>query len=206
MILFTSGIKITNLEYRCLRHVETFPEQWVLNTLAEKIRLRKEALFKEWRPKLFADPNVSTIPANSDDFVRVIMARSEYKSRHERDVIAGIPPYIHNQERFDKQQRSGDMITMFPGGIDVPDDDVACLLAYVEDVEDWILGALLGHINRGKKKIITQYQAALFANPDVVSFPANEAGLLEAITDLPEYKSIPVQHTELVHARTLRRS
>jgi len=60
MILFPTGIAITETERRCLLHVEVAPEQWLMLSILEKGVLRRDALIKEWRPpRLFDDPNVS---------------------------------------------------------------------------------------------------------------------------------------------------
>jgi len=51
MILFPASIQITEVEYLCLLHVESDPEQWLRNTLSEKARTRRDALINEWRPR-----------------------------------------------------------------------------------------------------------------------------------------------------------
>ena len=43
-------------------------------------------MINEWRPKVFADDSVATIPANDDDFIAMVVARDDYKTRAERDA------------------------------------------------------------------------------------------------------------------------
>ena len=111
---------------------------------------------------------------------------------------APIAPYLHNSERFAGDIRRGvprdpqaATVSLFAGGIDIPDEDADCILAYVYDLEDWILGALLGHINRGKKKMIETFMPWLMADDDVPVIPANEEGLITLITSRGYYMTIP---------------
>lgn len=190
MRLFPNGIKITETEYQCLLHVEADPEKWLKDAIVEKARLRKEALINEWRPKLFADSNVNDIPADASALAKIIIARPDCKSRAQLCVEAGESPYRHNLDRFNAQTRSGAMVTLFLGGITIDDLDCDCILAYVQDLDDWVLGALLGHINRGKKKMIREWQPILFADPNVSSMPANEDQLIKMIVNRLDYRTL----------------
>ena len=203
MILFPSGISITEAEYKSLLHVEADPEQWLVDAVREKAQARREALINEWRPRLFADPTVTTLPADAVALAQLIMARPDYQSRAQADANAGETPYLHNIARFAGlrprgSERIGDLagptVTLVPTGIDISDLDRDCILAYVQDLDDWVLGALLGHINRGKKKMIRQYQPVLMADPDVATIPANEDELIEVITARADYKPLSSAH------------
>jgi len=198
MKLFPNGIKITQTEYTALLHVEADPERWLLAAIKEKARLRQEALINEWRPKLFADQSLKEIPADVYALAKLIMARTDYKSRAQADAECTPPelPYRHNIARFEGNIRRGvaripsaATVTLFPNGIDIPDLDCDCILAHVQDLDDWVLGALLGHINRGKKKIIREWQPKLFADPNVSNIPANEEQLIQVIVNHPDYKN-----------------
>jgi len=196
MKLFPNGIKIMQTEYTSLLHVEADPEGWLLAAIKEKARLRQEALINEWRPRLFADPNLKKIPADANALAKLIMARPDYKSRAQMDIELGNTPYQHNIARFEGNIRRGvaripsaATVTLFPGGIDLPDLDCDCILAFVQDLDDWILGALLGHINRGKKKMILEWQPKLFADPNVSNIPANEDQLIQVIVNRSDYKN-----------------
>ena len=85
-------------------------------------------------------------------------------------------------------------------GLAIPDLLADCILAYVQDLEDWILGVLLGYINRGRKKMLRQYQPVLMADPDVATFPATEDGLIQFITARDDYQTLPTQLQEVREA------
>jgi len=187
---FPAGVTITDIEHKSLLHLVSDPEQWLRDAIAEKARLRREALFNQWRPRLFADPAVAEIPADASELVVFIMSRPDYKSRAQAEPE---PPSRGNVKRFDAITRTGETVTLFPDGIDVPDVDTLCILAYVEDLDDWILGALLGQINRGKKKMIRGYYPILLADPIVLTIPADEEGLIRLITERVGYSPLWMQ-------------
>ena len=191
MKLFPNGIIITQTEYTGLLHVEADPEQWLKDALAEKARLRRDALINEWRPRLFADSSVAEFPADADALARLILSRRDCKSRAQADAECTPPelPYRHNLDRFNARTCTGAKVTLFQTGIDLPDLDYDCILVYVQDLDDWVLGALLGQINRGKKKMIREWQPKLFADPNVSNIPANEDQLIQVIVNLPDYKN-----------------
>ncbi len=191
MKLFPNGITITQTEYTALLHVEADPEQWLKDALVEKAKLRQEALINEWRPKLFADQNLKEMPADACALAQLIIARPDCKSRAQADAECTPPelPYSHNIARFEAVSRTGAIVTLFSTGIDLPDLDCDCIRVYVQDLDDWVLGALLGHINRGKKKMIREWQPKLFDDPSVSNIPANEDQLIKMIVNLPDYKN-----------------
>lgn len=192
MKLFPTGIKISEAENLALLHVEADPEQWLTDILAEKVRVRREALINEWRPKLFLDPDVSSIPSDEQELAQLILARSDYRTRLQADAehTPPEPLHLHNKGSYDATTRAGVTITLFPAGITISDLDCNCILAYVQDVGDWVLGALLGHINRGKKKLIREWQPKLAADPDVSSIPANEDALIQLVVARDDYRPI----------------
>lgn len=190
MHIFSEGIKITDVEYKCLLHIVTEPETWLLDSIIEKGRLRRDALIKEWQPKLFADPSITELPADDEGLCDLIMARDDYKSRADADADRNPEPlYAHNTVRYEAVDRSGTTITLFADGIELTDIDVHCILAYVQELDDWVLGALLGQINRGKKKMITQYEPIIRADPSVTTMPATEDGLINMIVARDDYKN-----------------
>ena len=81
MIIFPTGIKITSAEYQCLFYLTPDVEGWLRGAIVEKAKLRREALINEWRPKLFNDPDVTELPADSHALCNLIMSRTDYKSR-----------------------------------------------------------------------------------------------------------------------------
>lgn len=59
--------------------------QWVLN---HKFEQCYERMKNEWVQKLMDDPEVVNIPADPEQFVALVMARPDYKSRKQRDAEA----------------------------------------------------------------------------------------------------------------------
>ena len=109
MPIFSEGIKITDVEHKCLLHIESEPEQWLRDTITEKARLRREALINEWRPRLFADASVTELPASDDELCALIMARDDYKTRLQRDAAQDPPEalYKHATAKFEGTSRVG---------------------------------------------------------------------------------------------------
>jgi hypothetical protein len=204
MIIFSFGIAITLTEQQGLHYLVPDVEQWVRDLLSAKCHTRGKALIEAWRPRLFADPTVTSLPANEKDLVALIVARPDYRSRLQADAEEENPelPTKHNIARFNGTAREGmDLLrperdptaateVLFPDGLLIDDADAACILAYVQDLEDWVLGALLGQINRGKKKMIAKYQPAIMADPSVVTMPATEDGLITMILARSDYQRL----------------
>jgi hypothetical protein len=204
MILFSTGIKITEVESKCLLHVEANPEGWVLAAITEKARLRREALILEWRPRLFADASVTELPADDDELCALIMARDDYKTRLQQDAAQDppVPLSKHATAKFEGTSRVGltvirpdrvpgdATVTLFADGINLADVDANCILAYVQDLGDWVIGALMGMVNRGKKKMIAQYHPIIMADPSVTTMPATEDGLITMILARSDYQRL----------------
>ena len=189
MILFPGGITITTTEQTCLLHIVTDPEAWLLAVITEKARVRREALIAEWRPKLFADPAVTELPTDTAALCDLIMSRSDYKTRLQQDAAQSpsVATTTSNTAKHAAVDRSGTTATLFASGINLADTDVNCILAYVQDLSDWVLGCLLGQINRGKKKMIAKYHPIILADPAVTTMPATEAGLINMIVARSDY-------------------
>jgi hypothetical protein len=204
MILFPGGIAITDIEHKSLLHVVSDPEAWLLDTIAEKIRLRREALIDEWLPRLHADSSVTELPANSNALAELIMARDDYKSRLQQDAAQDPPVSLfkHATDKFEGTSRVGmavrrpdrvpgdATVTLFASGINLADTDATCILAYVQDLDDWVIGALLGMINRGKKKMVAQYEPIIMADASVTTMPATEDGLIAMILARSDYQRL----------------
>jgi hypothetical protein len=204
MILFPTGIKITETEQKCLLHVEANPEGWVLAAITEKARLRREALFAEWRPRLFADASVTELPASDDELCALIMARDDYKTRLQQDAAQDppVPLYKHATANFEGTSRVGltvkrpdrvpgdATVTLFASGIDLSDTDTNCIMAYIQDLEDWVIGALMGQVNRGKKKMISKYHPIIMDDASVTTMPGTEDGLITMILARSDYQRL----------------
>ena len=199
MIIFSNGISITDSEHKSLLHITPNPEEWLMAAITEKARLRRDALIKEWKPKLFNDESVTELPADAHALCDLIMARDDYKSRAEKK--AEDPLGKHNIAKFEGTSRVGltvrrpdrnpndATVTLFPSGIDLGDEDCHCILAYVQDLDDWIIGALMGQVNRGKKRMIETWEPIILGDPDVSTMPATEEGLINMIVSRDDYQN-----------------
>ena len=192
MIIFSDGIKLTDTENKSLLHITAEPEAWLLAAITEKARLRRSALIEEWRPRLFADDSVTEIPADSEALCTLIMARSDYKTRLQQDAAQtpAVVAVAYTTSKYAATDRAGATVTLFSSGIDLTDVDVNCALAYIQDLDDWVLGALLGQINRGKKKMIAKYEPIIRADPSVTTMPATEDGLINMIVARSDYQRL----------------
>ena len=60
-------------------------EVWVNEAIDGKVANCKKRMIAEWLPKLYADDSVDSIPANEDDMIAMVVARSDYKDRATRE-------------------------------------------------------------------------------------------------------------------------
>jgi hypothetical protein len=51
-------------------------------------------------------------------------------------------------------------------------------------------GAVLGRINKGKKKMLAQYHPIIMADPSVTTMPATEDGLINMIVARSDYQRL----------------
>ena len=202
MIIFPTGIAITDTENKSLLHIVSDPEAWLLASITKKAGSRREALINEWRPRLFADASVTELPADDDALCTLIMARDDYKTRLQRDAAQDPPAALNKQAtaKFEGTSRVGltvrrpdrvpgdATVTLFASGIDLTDTDVNCIMAYIQDLSDWVIGALMGQINRGKKQMIATYEPIIRADPSVTTMPATEDGLINMIAARADYQ------------------
>ncbi len=188
MKFFTDGIPITDTEMKCLLHVVEDPDSWLQNVLTVKALARQEALVKEWHPKLMRDPAVTSLPATSEGIAAVILARDDYTTRSQQDVANGESESAHQRSKFDgRGMGRARAKTLAKGGLELSNDDAGAILAYVQNIEEWIVGALAGQINRGRKLLIAEYMPILLADDSVSEIPGDEDELIDLITARPDY-------------------
>ena len=60
-------------------------QDWVDKAIDGKVANCKKRMIAEWLPKLYADDSVDSIPANEDDMIAMVVARSDYKDRANRE-------------------------------------------------------------------------------------------------------------------------
>ena len=189
MIICSSGIVLTANENSCLLHAVAGAEAWLTGAITEKARLRRDALIEEWKPRLYADASVTELPADPDELATLILARSDYRTRAQQDAAADpvIATSTTQKDRYDALSRSGSTVTLFASGITITDLSGNCILAYVQNIEEWVYGGLLGMINRGKKKMITKYHPIIMDDASVTTMPGTEDGLITMILARADY-------------------
>ena len=189
MTIFPSGIVLTANENSCLLHVTPDAEAWITDALTEKARLRRDALIEEWRPRLYADASVTELPADPDDLATLILARGDYTTRLEQDAARdpAAPINTHCKDSYDAVTRSGSTVTLFPSGLTLADLASNCILAHVQNIEEWVYGSLLGQVNRGKKRMIAKYHPIIMDDASVTVMPATEDGLITMILARADY-------------------
>ena len=192
MIIFNTGIELTANENSCLVHMVPDAEAWVTSTIAEKAKRRRDALIEEWSPRLYADASVTELPADPDDLATLILGRSDYKTRAQQDSAADpvVATSTTQKDKYDAVSRSGSTVTLFSSGITIPDLSGNCMLAYVQNLEEWVIGALMGMVNRGKKKMIAQYHPIIMDDASVTTMPATEDGLITMILARSDYQRL----------------
>ena len=154
------------------------------------------------------DPDITSIPADHTSFIDLVTSRSYYKTRAQRDAeavaMSNGKVKIHspeNKERFNTRGVELGSVIIFPSGLELPDQAPAIIESLIQDLEDWILGGLLGKISKGRQQIIRQYEPILIADPDVSSYPANTDDLIQMIMERADYKTLPEQIKERAEAR-----
>ena len=187
MDIFASGIVLTATENSCLLHIASDAEAWVTSIVTEKAVLRRNALIEEWRPTLYADASVTELPADDDDLATLILARSDYQTRVQKDAAISEPISTFQRDKYAAVTRSGSTVTLFSSGIAIADLSANCILAYVQNLEEWVIGAVQGQVNRGKKKMIAKYHPIIMADASVTTMPATEDGLIAMILARADY-------------------
>ena len=82
----TYTVTITDADETALDDVLLDKNAWIQAAVVGKINNCKKRMINEWRPILFADDSVASVPANDDDFIAMIIARDDYKTRAEREA------------------------------------------------------------------------------------------------------------------------
>ena len=76
---------LTTTEESVLKNDLLDVEVWVNGAIDGKVANCKKRMIAEWLPKLYADESVTQIPANEDEMIALVVARSDYLDRSERD-------------------------------------------------------------------------------------------------------------------------
>jgi len=82
----TYTVTITDADETALDNDLLDKDAWIQAAVVGKISNCKKRMINTWRPIIFADESVTSIPANDDDFIALVVARDDYKTRAERDA------------------------------------------------------------------------------------------------------------------------
>lgn len=72
--------------------------------------------------------------------------------------------------------------------VNISNDEEACLLNDLLDIDDWVQKAVIGKVNQCRKRLIREWQPKLFADPNVATIPGDEASFISAVLVRPDYK------------------
>ena len=75
---------LTTTEESVLKNDLLNVQVWVDGAIDGKANNCKKRMIAEWLPKLYADESVTQIPANEDEMIALVVARSDYLNRAER--------------------------------------------------------------------------------------------------------------------------
>jgi hypothetical protein len=219
LILFPKGLKVNALELQCLNHVVSNVEDWLKATLNEKINRRRDSLIKHWQDRLINNPDVIwSWPGDSDGVCQVIFNQPDYKSRYEQELdnqkageFSVLDPTSRrlkdltrvkvdsiskfNTSKYNAISRGSRDTVLFAKGLEISDLDAQVLQSFIIDIEDWIHGALLGMVNRGRKKMIASYRPAIISDPEVKSIPLTEVALIDMIIKRSDYETAVLNPT-----------
>jgi hypothetical protein len=90
MATMTITVTIDDIEQATMLNDLTDINQWVQDAVTGKKNNTWKRMQQEWTVKLMDDSSFTdAIPSNKADFVTLVTARSDYKTRTERDAESG---------------------------------------------------------------------------------------------------------------------
>ena len=91
MAKLTPTIEVDDTQQSILNNDLLDINQWVQDAMTGKINNCWKRMQREWTDKLMNDSSFTDpIPSNQADFVKLILARSDYKNRRARDDASKI--------------------------------------------------------------------------------------------------------------------
>jgi hypothetical protein len=187
MVFFIDGLRLSQVEHQCMMHIISDAEKSILNRINAKIMRCKDRLIKRWTTKFLKDPDINSIPKDDNELLKIIFAHEDYKTFSQSEKK---PSPLTNYDRYNERDRTNDPIVFFEGGIELDSISTQCILAFQPDVGNWILGAFLGRISKGRKLILQAYMPILKADPSVTTMPATEDGLINMIVARADYQRL----------------
>jgi len=92
MAKLTITIEVDDTDQKCLLNDITNINEWAQAAMTGKINGCWKRMQNEWTTKLMNDESFTdAIPSNKADFITLVTARSDYKTRAERDAASGTP-------------------------------------------------------------------------------------------------------------------
>jgi hypothetical protein len=196
MNLLPNGLNITEFENECLSYLQDDTEEWLQDLVKANCDFSLKILIEEWLPRLYSDETVTKLPATEEGLRTMILGRADYKSRQqiELELEASDSTFVSHKDdnmlRWLERTVGPNPITLFPRGLQIDDEGAACILSRRDNIEDFVVGALLGRISKGKKLIVREYQPKMLEDPDVVEMPANEEELITMILARSDYQRL----------------
>jgi len=91
MATITLTVDVTDTEQAILLNDLLSIDDWIQSAMLGKINNCWKRMQQEWTTKLMNDESFTdSIPSNQADFVTLVTARSDYKTRTERDATDNI--------------------------------------------------------------------------------------------------------------------
>jgi hypothetical protein len=86
MAELTITVKVSDTDQTVLKNDLLDIDAWVQEAMTGKINNCWKRMQREWTDKLMNDSSFTdSIPSNKADFVKLVIARSDYKNRADRD-------------------------------------------------------------------------------------------------------------------------
>ena len=86
MAKLTITVEVDDIQQSILKNDLLDINQWVQDAMTGKINNCWKRMQREWTDKLMNDSSFTDpIPSNQADFVKLVLARSDYKNRKTRD-------------------------------------------------------------------------------------------------------------------------
>ena len=79
------SVTISDIDEKVLKNDLLDIQEWVQGAIEGKVNNCKKRMIAEWQPKLFADPDVESIPADETALINLVVARDDYENRVQRE-------------------------------------------------------------------------------------------------------------------------
>ena len=83
------NVTISDTDVKALQNGVVDIDAWIQAAVVGKISNCKKRMIAEWQPKLFADPEVDSIPADEIAFINMVVARDDYKNLLQKQESQG---------------------------------------------------------------------------------------------------------------------